>query len=94
MKIFKDDDIGYEMWIESHQDGYVLNTETTRGGTTVKLHRADCGTIVPRGNLRSTHDYIKVCSTDKSEIKGWARTERDKELEWCGTCKKKECQNA
>ena len=86
MKIFQDDEDGYRDWIWSHQDGYVLNTGTTRGSTDVKLHRARCYTIVPRPNLRWTCDYIKVCSTDVDEIKGWARTERDEKLKECEKC--------
>ena len=86
MKIFKDDEDGYERWLESHPNGYVLNTGTTRGSGDVTLHRARCGLIAPRPNLRWTHDYIKVCSTDESEVTGWACRKRDEELKKCEKC--------
>ena len=87
MEIFVDDDIGYERWIESHPNGYVLNTGRTGRSRYAKLHRATCRWIKPTDDRQWTHDYIKVCSTGEDELTDWARDKRGgKEPECCGKC--------
>ena len=88
MEIFEKNEGGYRDWIESHQDGYVLNTDNGgRGSTDVKLHRATCRWIIPTDDGRQrTVNYIKVCSTDESEVTDWACRNRDKELKKCEKC--------
>ena len=84
---FVDDDSGYEKWIESHPDGYVLNAERgTLSTCLMNLHRARCYTIVPRSDRRWTHQYIKVCSTDMDEIVAWVRTKYCEEPKRCKIC--------
>lgn len=92
MEIFEDDDDGYRDWIQSHQDGYVLNAERDTLDTYhMRLHRADCHTLVPTHERRWTCQYIKVCSTDVDEIIDWVCRKYGEEPKRCG--KTKDCKN-
>ena len=85
MEKFVDDESGYGRWIESHPDGYVLNAQRgTLNTHLMRLHRARCYTIVPTSDIRRTHHYIKVCSTDMDEIVAWVLAEYGEEPKRCG----------
>lgn len=87
MEKFIDDDSGYKKWIKSHPDGYVLNAQRgTLNTCLMKLHQATCYTIKPTPDIRRTHHYIKVCSTDMDEIAAWVRAKYSIEPKGCGTC--------
>lgn len=87
MEEFVDDDSGYEKWIESHPDGYVLNAERDTLSTYfMRLHQASCHTIAPKPGKHWTRQYIKVCSTDIDEIVAHTRAKYSIEPKGCGTC--------
>jgi hypothetical protein len=70
LKVFSDDDDGFERWLAQHPDGFVLND--ARSPT---LHTAHCDHIDitrGRGNVRWTATSGKVCAIDAAALLLWA----------------------
>jgi hypothetical protein len=88
LKQFKDDDAGYQEWLASHPDGYVLNTTRHPTADYLMLHRARCDSIVTlqAGASRFTGDYIKVCSTDRQVLRRWAVDTTNGNVTFCQLC--------
>lgn len=63
------DDSSYLVWLDSHEDGYVINAEPSGRGD-VKLHRAVCRTIRYRPTLIG-RSYIKICASSLEEVNQW-----------------------
>jgi hypothetical protein len=86
---FVDDDRGYEAWVSSHPDGYILNCYRSPSPEYVMLHKARCGwirrPIEKKNNL--TYAYIKICSSNRSDLEDWTRKQIGSEAEPCGLCK-------
>ena len=75
--VFVDDDDAYLEWTRTWPGGYVLNCERDPSTNYMMLHRAHCDTITepgPQATTWTVNDYIKVCSTDRQELRTWART--------------------
>ena len=90
---FNHDDKRYLRWLDSIQNGFVLNTEPTPNKKCLKLHKASCSQL-KRNDMRQrakTVLYQKVCATTISEIQQWV----DKEfgthvpMQPCGHCRPK-----
>ena len=85
---FVDNDPGYEGWLESHPDGFVVNTYRTPHPSYLMLHRSTCrwiSGVPPRGD-RWTGDYAKVCAEDRADLERWARDEVGGTLRGCMKC--------
>lgn len=85
IETFQDDDAGYREWLWSHLSGFVVNAQRGSNPGEPILHRATCDTITPTPDRSWTKDYIKVCSTDRSELEAWARA-HERRLVSCVTC--------
>jgi len=82
---FQDDDAGYRTWLYANMSGYVVNALRGPNLGVPILHRATCETITPTPDKAWTAEYIKVCSTDRFELEGWAR-EHNQRLHPCEFC--------
>ncbi len=91
MREFIDDDNGFATWLETHPDGYVLNTYRNPSANYLMLHRATCSHLRPRDSrhLHTTRDYMKSCSVDVADLRRWAnhRFSGHVELSRCEFCK-------
>ena len=45
VEVFRDDDGGYERWLESNPNGFVVNARRVPGSDYLKLHHARCRRI-------------------------------------------------
>ena len=57
---FRDDDTGFQAWLATHPDGYVINIARITTRPAARGHRADCRTInrqIPRG-VAWTGSYV------------------------------------
>lgn len=90
LKVFIDDDESYLLWIMENPLGFVLNSHRKPVRGHIVLHCANCGTIMNPtrgpGNWTTT-EYIKICSLDKAELKGWAGNKGRNNLSYCQVCK-------
>ncbi len=88
MERFLDNDRAYLDWVETHQQGYVVNAYREPSARYLVLHQADCPTITgePTNGKAWTSDYIKVCSHDRTELEDWARDQVGGPLQPCSTC--------
>ena len=89
MQLFKNDDPGYLAWVESHQDGFVVNTYRKPDPRYLILHRVTCGTITgkpARGDRWTTGEFMKACSENRADLEQWAREDAGGELKPCGIC--------
>lgn len=76
-EIFKNDDAGYERWLEAHPQGFVVNSRRRPTPSYLKLHSARCKAISrlqPQATTWTSGDYIKVCSAGVEGLREWART--------------------
>lgn len=81
---FRNDDDGYLAWIEAHPQGYVVNTTRGHSRSYLKLHRATCRHVrVLQGGYSTwtAGEYIKLCSTSRTVLEGWARRVAGGELQ-------------
>ena len=77
-EVFRDDDAGYERWLELHPSGFVLNTRRTPRRSYVRSHTARCPHITrlhPGYTTWTGGGYIKVCADSIQELDSW--TERE-----------------
>ena len=87
---FDHEDAAYQQWIDTHQDGFVVNCYRNLNPAYLMLHRARCGTISgqpARGNTWTTGEFVKVCSVDVEALERWARREANGTLKPCGLCR-------
>ena len=89
---FCDDDAGYQAWLASHPDGYVINILRSHNASQARVHHAGCHTI--RGqNPRAaawTGLYVKVCAQQLVELERWATDHVGTSIPPCGTCHRAE----
>jgi hypothetical protein len=82
--VFYRDAGGYAAWCDEHPHGYVLNLR--HHGSATRLHRAECGTISPRGmGRRDPTERQKACATSREALETWAR-ERGEPYGLCPNC--------
>jgi hypothetical protein len=84
--IFRDDDDAFFDWLESHSDGYFINTERNPKPTYLVLHRPQCPHFKGDKALHWTKEYVKVCSTDRAELENWADNTVGGEATLCRSC--------
>ena len=77
MQTFVDAEDAYRAWVRTRVGGYVLNAgRTDARSTPVLLHRATCPFINDAYTNYTTRDYIKICSTDRTELERWSGARR------------------
>lgn len=89
MPMFDNADVEYVRWLETHPQGYVLNTSRSPRPDYLILHRASCKSVSRAAEppVRwTTGDYIKVCAGNPAEIEHWCRQERGASPQPCGQC--------
>jgi hypothetical protein len=84
--VFRDDDTGFHGWLDAQTDGYFLNAERNPKPTYLVLHRAGCSHFDRSPAVRWTHDYVKVCATDREALETWATDSVGGEVTLCRTC--------
>lgn len=88
VKQFMEDDPGYLDWVKNNNGGYVVNY---MGGPTPfhpVLHKAECRTITgtPSNGTRWTGTWLKACSQDLSELRGWLDGQGAADVRACRVC--------
>lgn len=80
-------DEAYLQWVKNNDSGFVLNVERpVRPGSDVKLHKAECWSIkIDRFRPYVGINYIKVCSTSRSQLVQWA-SQQVRKLDECKAC--------
>ncbi len=71
---FFENDESYLKWLDSHQDGFVLNTNPSPTEDYLMLHKASCSQL-KRNDKRQktkTFSYRKVCSDTVQSLQNWA----------------------
>ncbi len=76
--VFDNDDIGYQDWLKENQQGYVLNARRRQDPDYIVLHTSHCKHISKHSeSIKSggytERFYIKVCSTNMSDLVEWTR---------------------
>lgn len=87
--VFDRDDDAYLAWVHTWPHGYVLNCERSLNPNYLVLHRAVCYTITDPGPQATTwteHEYIKVCSTDRQQLRQWASDRTQSVPTYCQLC--------
>jgi len=69
---------GYIKWIESHPNGFVINTEKSKNPSYMVLHRADCYHISTYNAMSkpggfTTRQFIKICAMSKDDLREWVK---------------------
>lgn len=75
---FMDDDTEYLRWLNSHTEGYVLNTTRNKSPEYMVLHRAYCHSISKySGNAKqggfTERNYMKVCTEKLDSLRNWVK---------------------
>lgn len=72
---FRDDEGGYQRWMEEHPEGFVLNTRRRPAPTYMVLHRAGCVHITRHRNPQAFTGmgYMKVCDDEQAELLAWVK---------------------
>jgi hypothetical protein len=85
---FRDDDAGYQAWLATHPDGYVVNIARSHNATTARVHHAYCQTINRQNSSDGarTGPYIKVCAQHLTELEQWASEHVGEAIPLCGAC--------
>jgi hypothetical protein len=69
METFEDNDEEYLQRVDSHSNGFVVNSYRQPEATYLKLHSARCGTIkTPQRTNWTIGTYIKICVLDRREL--------------------------
>jgi hypothetical protein len=81
-------------WMDSHPEGYVLNTKRSAASSDATFHRSGCRHISglvsgQRPDAFTKHEYIKVCADTTGALVQWTREHRPNavgEVTSCQTC--------
>src|SRR3954470_1807187 len=88
--LFDRQDGEYLGWVDTHQDGFVVNAYRNLAPNYLMLHRASCGTISgtpARGNTWTHGDFVKICSGAIPGLQSWARRDTMGSLIPCQLCR-------
>jgi 5-methylcytosine-specific restriction endonuclease McrA len=94
--LFDKDDEGYQAWLISHPDGYVLNSYRKLSPKYLVLHRTGCHTISDyrqhAGKPAFTGgQYIKICGLHPGDLLAWLRAAGHKTFSgYCTSCRTSE----
>jgi hypothetical protein len=84
--VFRDDDEGFFDWLEANPDAFFINTYRNPKPEYLVLHRPQCPHFKGGESLHWTKDYVKVCSTDRDVLEGWAAKVVGGEVTLCRSC--------
>lgn len=84
--VFREDDSGFFRWLDDHPDGYFINADRNPRPDYLVLHRPSCRHFDRSPTVHWTRDYIKICSTDRSDLVAWAATQVGGDATLCGSC--------
>jgi hypothetical protein len=85
---FRDDDVGYQSWLATNPDGYVLNIARSHSATEARVHLSGCWTISGQNACSSlTGSYVKVCAQHLAELERWATDYVGTPIPPCGACR-------
>jgi hypothetical protein len=71
IEIFRHDDVGYERWLRSHRDSFVVSARQRITPGFLQLHRAWCDSITilqPGAPMWTRGEYVKVCASDRAML--------------------------
>ena len=92
VRVFKDDEAGYQEWLGAHRSGYVLNAHRRPRASYLPLHTATCHTITEYRQFEGTPaftggDYIKICAERIEPLRAWiARLGASRFTTLCSSC--------
>ena len=77
--VFEDNESGYQAWLKSDHNGYVLNMHKRRNPEYAVLHRAHCKSIsnfsdLARKGAYTERGYIKICSSKLVNLSKWLKS--------------------
>lgn len=84
--VFKEDDSGFFRWLDDHPDGYFINAERNPKPNYLVLHRPSCPHFDRSHDVHWTRNYIKICSTARSDLVEWAAGEVGGDTTLCTSC--------
>jgi hypothetical protein len=78
VETYDSDDRAYLAWVNSHPNGFVINTTRRRSKEYMVLHRATCFSISrPKSHAVeggfTERNYIKMCADDIRSLRVWVR---------------------
>jgi hypothetical protein len=80
------DDTGYDTWVETHPQGYVLNQPRARTKAPT-LHRAACGALSQRGGSEARPSgTLRVCGPNVDALRTWSMARGTGEPTACRRC--------
>ena len=87
VETFVNDDEGYLRWLKQNASGFVVNSYNKPVPEYLIMHRATCWTISTDARTNwTTTGFIKICSSDKTELEMWAAKEVGGKPHHCGVC--------
>ena len=84
--VFKDDDAGFFRWLDDQPDGYFINAGRNPKPDYLVLHRPSCPHFDRSPDVNWTKNYIKICSTVRSDLEEWAVGEVGGDAMLCTNC--------
>ncbi len=84
--IFRDDDAGFHSWLDDHAGGFFVNAERNPKPNYLVLHKPDCLHFDRSPKFHWTKDYVKICSTSRGQLEGWAEQSVGEEVTLCKSC--------
>jgi hypothetical protein len=84
--LYQDDDRGFFRWLEGNPDGYFINSERNPRPAYLVLHRSGCPHFTGNTALQWTKDYVKHCSSHRTDLEQWASSAVGGKVIPCATC--------
>ena len=84
--VFKEDDSGFFRWLDDNPNGYFINAECNPKPNYLVLHRPSCLHFDRSPDVHWTKNYIKICSTARSDLVEWAAGEVGGDVTLCTSC--------
>lgn len=85
---FEKREADYLYWVHIHPKGYVVNLDARFARAEYPMVHLASHKLVssPLRSNYTTGDYVKVCSTELSELEQWSRRTFGRELIRCRVC--------
>ena len=86
---FVNDDAGYLVWVNTHPHGYIANIDVAQQVLQYPMVHTTSHRLLSSSNVGSytSHNYVKVCSTDLDSLEKWSQRKFNKALTKCRVCK-------
>jgi hypothetical protein len=70
-------DHAYRDWVQSHSEGYIINTHNGIDSEYMALHRTSCNIITDLARYEpgayTERNYAKICGDSRSELVDWMK---------------------